>query len=208
VRGLADGWGVRTHAIEFLPVGAGGYHWAINDAWFVTVNVGTDVPALAHALDTAMVLRLPVVLAPADLRSPWTAGPYGEPARDLLRRHATRIRTWLAEFDTFAAAAGRTTNWAITHGEPHPGNILRTPAGPELIDGDTVRLAPPERDLWMLTSAMFGATPTRPPLAQPLRARHRPTRLPRTHRLLSALVAAGRRRHLRHRVATSPHRRP
>ena len=44
----------------------------------------------------------------------------------------------------------------ITHGEPHPGNVLRTADGPLLIDWDTVMLAPPERDLWML---MIGSEP-------------------------------------------------
>ncbi|MEU6251152.1 phosphotransferase [Streptomyces sp. NPDC047043] len=42
----------------------------------------------------------------------------------------------------------------LTHGEPHPGNIIRSPAGPRLIDWDTVQIAPPERDLWMLTTAL------------------------------------------------------
>jgi spectinomycin phosphotransferase/16S rRNA (guanine(1405)-N(7))-methyltransferase len=38
----------------------------------------------------------------------------------------------------------------LTHGEPHPGNTLRTKDGWRLIDWDTVRIAPPERDLWLL----------------------------------------------------------
>ena len=39
----------------------------------------------------------------------------------------------------------------VTHGEPHPGNVLRMQAGGlRLVDWDTVRLAPPERDLWMV----------------------------------------------------------
>jgi spectinomycin phosphotransferase len=37
----------------------------------------------------------------------------------------------------------------VTHGEPHAGNVLRTPGGELLlVDWDTVGLAPPERDLW------------------------------------------------------------
>ena len=38
----------------------------------------------------------------------------------------------------------------MTHGEPHPGNVLRGPDGRYLVDWDTVQVAPPERDLWML----------------------------------------------------------
>jgi thiamine kinase-like enzyme len=36
----------------------------------------------------------------------------------------------------------------VTHGEPHPGNVIRTSTGLVLVDWDTTRLAPPERDLW------------------------------------------------------------
>jgi aminoglycoside phosphotransferase (APT) family kinase protein len=38
----------------------------------------------------------------------------------------------------------------ITHGEPDPRNVLKTPAGFVMVDWDFVRLAPPERDLWDL----------------------------------------------------------
>jgi thiamine kinase-like enzyme len=42
------------------------------------------------------------------------------------------------------------TAWVVTHGEPHPANVIRTPGGLKLIDWDTVQLAPAERDLWMV----------------------------------------------------------
>jgi spectinomycin phosphotransferase len=42
----------------------------------------------------------------------------------------------------------------VTHGEPHPGNILRAAGGLYLIDWDTVGLALPERDLWMVAVTM------------------------------------------------------
>jgi spectinomycin phosphotransferase len=38
----------------------------------------------------------------------------------------------------------------LTHGEPHGGNFLRAGDHLMLIDWDTVGLAVPERDLWML----------------------------------------------------------
>jgi spectinomycin phosphotransferase len=40
----------------------------------------------------------------------------------------------------------------VTHGEPHPGNLLRLPGGYLLVDWDTVGLAVPERDLWLVAT--------------------------------------------------------
>jgi spectinomycin phosphotransferase len=38
----------------------------------------------------------------------------------------------------------------LTHGEPHPGNLLRAGERRLLIDWDTVGMAVPERDLWLV----------------------------------------------------------
>lgn len=84
-----------------------------------------------------------------DLHRPWTAGPHSEPARKLLATHAELVQQWLTNFDRLIAEVGERT--VITHGEPHPGNVIRTPAGLRLIDWGTAQLAPPERDLWLLT---------------------------------------------------------
>ncbi|MDY7088161.1 MAG: phosphotransferase [Actinomycetota bacterium] len=288
MRGLADGWGLQARELTFLPVGAGGYHWAVDDAdgerWFVTVDVTADPERLSQALGTAMALDLPFVLAPApardgtairrltprhtlavyplvdgvagdfgphppaerervldllialhqaapavppprtdlrlpgrlaleealdDLAGPWGGGPYSERARRELASHAGRVRGWLADFDRLAGSAGDPAAWAVTHGEPHPGNVLRAPSRPPsggrtphnqpigpadepgstghsdafrkseatggtrawdepdrlwLIDWDTVMVAPAERDLWMLTGSMIGATGDDPAL--------------------------------------------
>ncbi|WP_433291047.1 phosphotransferase [Actinoplanes sp. CA-030573] len=77
----------------------------------------------------------------------WAGGPYAAAARRLLREHASLIASRLAELDRLGRIIADAPT-VVTHGEPHPGNILRTPDGPRLIDWDTVRLAPPERDLW------------------------------------------------------------
>jgi spectinomycin phosphotransferase len=37
--------------------------------------------------------------------------------------------------------------WVVTHGEPHSANVVRTAGGMRLVDWETVRLAPRERDL-------------------------------------------------------------
>jgi spectinomycin phosphotransferase len=89
----------------------------------------------------------------ADLGVPWTGGPCAEPGRDLLARHERPLRQAFARFDGLVdqvATAGRPA--VITHGEPHPGNLLRTQTGLRLIDWDMTMLAQPERDLWWVIS--------------------------------------------------------
>jgi spectinomycin phosphotransferase len=62
------------------------------------------------------------------------------------------VADWLAELDDLAHELGPAEDSAlvVTHGEPHPGNVIRSRHGLVLIDWDTVALARPERDLWML----------------------------------------------------------
>jgi Ser/Thr protein kinase RdoA (MazF antagonist) len=239
IAACARGWAIEVRSIEYLPVGAGSYHWSVTDGqgavWFVKVDharTDAEFDQLRASLETALTLHrdagLDFVVAPvptgdgavlrrltyryaltvfpmiagstdgfgpyrrddlpemarllarlhlatpavthlaprADLRlpgrdglqealrdldRPWTAGPHAEPARKLLATHAGRVQRWLATFDRLVAAVGERR--VITHGEPHPGNVLRTPAGARLIDWGTAQLAPPERDLWMLTTA-------------------------------------------------------
>ncbi len=85
----------------------------------------------------------------------WRGGPLSEQARHELSSHVHLVREWLTTLDRFAAgSAGSTATPVITHGEPHPGNLISTTSGPVLVDWDTVALARPERDLWM-----FGTRP-------------------------------------------------
>jgi len=94
-------------------------------------------------------------LALRELDRPWTGGgPFTEPARALLAGAAGPVRRGLDALDRWASAPAAAENLVITHGEPHPGNIIRMPAdgGIMLIDWDTVALAPPERDLWMVAT--------------------------------------------------------
>jgi spectinomycin phosphotransferase len=87
-----------------------------------------------------------------DVDKPWIGGPYAEPARKLLRDHASAVHSTLERFDDLVRdVSSDPSRWVITHGEPHAGNILRTSQGPQVIvDWDTVGFAPPERDLRML----------------------------------------------------------
>jgi spectinomycin phosphotransferase len=83
----------------------------------------------------------------------WSAGPFSEPGRRDLAAHAANLTALLAVADQLALdVAGPSTDWVITHGEPHARNVMHTGEGLMLIDWDTVALAPPERDLWMLVS--------------------------------------------------------
>jgi spectinomycin phosphotransferase/16S rRNA (guanine(1405)-N(7))-methyltransferase len=84
---------------------------------------------------------------------PAGCGPYTAPAARLLREHAKPLRRWLDRYDDLAAAArARPERNVLTHGEPHPGNVMRTGDGWRLIDWDTALVAPPERDLWLLAA--------------------------------------------------------
>ncbi len=65
--------------------------------------------------------------------------------------------TALAHFDELVREAARSGPAVVTHGEPHPGNIVRGAGQLLLIDWDTVGLALPERDLWMVTEDDPGA---------------------------------------------------
>jgi spectinomycin phosphotransferase len=84
--------------------------------------------------------------------STWDAGPLSEPARSWLAAHADDVRQRLDELDALEST------WAarphvITHGEPHPGNVLVSGDRRRLVDWDTAALAPPERDLWWFRDA-------------------------------------------------------
>jgi spectinomycin phosphotransferase len=84
---------------------------------------------------------------------PWRGGPYAEAARALVSRHAPGLVAALAEFDDLAAqVAAVDAELVLTHGEPHPGNLIRRGTDYLLIDWDTAGLAPPERDLWWVLS--------------------------------------------------------
>lgn len=241
---LATGWDLKTAAIVYLPVGAGGHHWRVTaesgNKYFVTVDdldaknwlgaTRSDVfTGLARAYATARALRaggLRFVLAPAAARdglplrrlgdrygvsvSPFLEArstPYGqyrsrrlqtrvldilaelhaatpvvasqavrylpsydgkaameaflldptrpfdeharysEPARLLLVSHLVELRELVSAFELLNSRAQAETDDVITHGEPHPGNLLLVGGEILLVDWDTVALAPRERDI-------------------------------------------------------------
>ncbi|BCJ74665.1 hypothetical protein CS0771_42090 [Catellatospora sp. IY07-71] len=78
-------------------------------------------------------------------------GPYAHRAVRLLTAHARPVRDLLTRYER-RVEEHRDAPVVLTHGEPHPGNTMLTPDGWRLIDWDTVLLAPPERDLWLLAA--------------------------------------------------------
>jgi spectinomycin phosphotransferase len=110
---------------------------------------GIQVPARPLQLAT----RPAIDQALGSLGVPWTGGPYAEPGRDLLARYERPLRQAFARFDGLLdRVRGAGGPYVITHGEPHPGNLLRTRAGLCLVDWDMTALARPERDLWWVIS--------------------------------------------------------
>ena len=110
---------------------------------------GIQVPSRSLQLGT----RQAIDQALASLGVAWNGGPYAEPGRDLLARHERPLREAFARFDGLLDRVREAGGpYVITHGEPHPGNLLRTPAGLCLVDWDMTALARPERDLWWVIS--------------------------------------------------------
>lgn len=85
---------------------------------------------------------------------PWGPGPFADEARGLVGEHTADVAVWTRRYHELAAAA-QGHHWVPTHGEPHSANQLRTDHGRLLVDWESVRLAPPERDL--RTLAEWGA---------------------------------------------------
>jgi spectinomycin phosphotransferase len=113
------------------------------------------VRANAPVHDVQLAYRHDLEIALSELRHPWDAGPLSERARRVLSDQADTVTRWLARFDQLAVhAVPSSATEVVTHGEPHPGNFMYPdPHTVVLVDWDTVGLAPPERDLWMICGA-------------------------------------------------------
>jgi spectinomycin phosphotransferase len=106
-------------------------------------------PEALQRWDPAIPDRDALLAALADLDRPWSSGPYAEPTRLRLTGARDHVHDRLAYYDTLVRELEASDDpWVVTHGEPHSANVLRTTDGRmRLIDWDTVRLAPRERDL-------------------------------------------------------------
>lgn len=113
---------------------------SLHGATVAARTVGFDLPGRAH-----------IEAALREHGDAWSGGPLSEPAREAVGAAAAEIADLLALADRLAAAAQRAGGpYVVTHGEPHAANVMRTREGLQLLDWDTVAIAPPERDLWML----------------------------------------------------------
>lgn len=86
---------------------------------------------------------------------PWETGPLGEYARSAVRERLPQIREWTSRYLALAAGTDEST-WVPTHGEPHTRNQLATHTGSYLVDWESFRLAPRERDLATLVEHGWG----------------------------------------------------
>jgi spectinomycin phosphotransferase len=118
-----------------------------------TLHSATPKGILVPSRPLELASRLAVDQTLASLGGPWDGGPYAEPARDLLARYERPLRQAYRRFDDLLARLREADGpYVITHGEPHPGNLLRTRTGLCLVDWDMTALARPERDLWWVVS--------------------------------------------------------
>jgi spectinomycin phosphotransferase len=111
--------------------------------------LGIRVPS--RPLELANRQTVEQALSSLDVR--WNGGPYAEPGRELLAQYERPLRQAHARFDDLLDRVRKAGGpYVTTHGEPHLGNLLRTPSGLRLIDWDMIALARPERDLWWVIS--------------------------------------------------------
>jgi hypothetical protein len=162
----ADGDVVRrigeSYAVAVYPYVDGrarpfGATWSAAEGRVLLTLIAAVHAVPAHACRSALAddFLLPggdaLIQALDDLSIRWDSGPYGEPARQLLAAHAVELRRLLDRRDQLAAEARRRPDRMVpTHGEPHPGNFIQAGSRWMLVDWDTVLIAPPERDLWLL----------------------------------------------------------
>ena len=126
----------RAAAVEMLA----GLHAATPAVTSMAREIGLEVPGRRH-IEAGLRER----------NETWSGGPFSERARQELAAHAADVADLLALADRLAAdVEGRRSEWVVTHGEPHAANVIWTGERHMLVDWDTVGLAPPERDLWMV----------------------------------------------------------
>ena len=84
---------------------------------------------------------------------PWDGGPFSQAAHRQAAARAADLARLAAGFDRLTdATAPARADPVITHGEPHPANLMSVGGHVVLIDWDTAALAPPERDICLIAA--------------------------------------------------------
>ncbi|CAN5564887.1 N/A [soil metagenome] len=168
---------LRASGLDLVHAGVAPYAVPFGDrALSVTPWLsGSNPEVLDPRITAAMLDRLQASPAPtglprwqplvgsdlaADLtrrvRAPWSRGPHGETARAAVADHLDDLVRWVEDYHRLAEIA-RTRAWVPTHGEPHRGNQVVTRDGTVLVDWESLKLAPAERDLRTLDPRLGAA---------------------------------------------------
>jgi spectinomycin phosphotransferase len=117
---------------------------ALHQATPAVADIAPSRPAaVGHREDLDEYLRDPA--------QPWGGGPFSQQAHQLLGAHVAELADVLAGFDRLGRRTSPSEDGlVVTHGEPHPANVMRVGSELVLIDWDTIGLALPERDLWLV----------------------------------------------------------
>jgi spectinomycin phosphotransferase len=162
---VAPGWVIAVFPyIEGKP--AGKRHWDEEASGLATRAAG-QIGQLHASPPPPTLRRFDFTIEHRDtvlerLDETWHTGPYGEPARKLLAASREGVTALLAQYDQLVEQLLRDDEpWVVSHGEPHSANFIAgNDGGLYLIDWDTVRLAPKERDLeadWLPQPAIMAA---------------------------------------------------
>jgi spectinomycin phosphotransferase len=148
--GVAEGWALSVTPWISGTAGSFAVSWPSGGRVSMLEQLaalhGSRLPEGLHRI-TLLPERVGLRTVLDDLAGPWPGGPWSESARLWLLAHAEEVRHRLDDLEALEAALGDRP-LVVTHGEPHPGNVLVDGERLRLVDWDTAGLAPPERDLW------------------------------------------------------------
>jgi spectinomycin phosphotransferase len=107
-------------------------------------DLGVDLPTWQPIVGPELVDHIAECV-----QRPWSEGPYGERSRQAVASAHGNIVRWTARYLELGRRA-QSHRWVPTHGEPDWHNQLITASGTVLVDWETLKLAPAERDLQTL----------------------------------------------------------